>query len=101
MTRSKKPTYIYLVLDYEQHVNGVHSTLALAADQYQNVLEEGLSAEDRKILLEEFGENFHDEMEYPACIVVYQLDGYQVWSYDSIAEVKQALENENFKLYEE
>lgn len=102
MPRKKKPTYVYLVLNYEQRVDGVYSSLALAAEQYKTTLEEGLSQEDREFLLQEFGENFHDEMEYPACIVVYQLDGYQVWSYDTMTEVRNALEQgEDFTLYEE
>lgn len=85
------PTYLYLVQNYEQYVCGIYSTLQLAAEVYDKVLTEGLTSEDIQQLIDEHGENFHDEMDYPACIVVHQLDAGQVWSYDTMEEVRKAL----------
>jgi hypothetical protein len=94
------PTYLYVVQNYEQNVCGVYSSLPLAAEQYERVMSEGLSSEDIQQLIEQHGENFHDEMDYPACIVVHQLDVGQVWSYDTMEEVKQVLaQGEDFDNY--
>lgn len=95
MPKTKKniqvDTLVYLVQDYAQTVCGVHSTLLRASVQYEQVLAEGLNQEERQSLIEEYGENFHDELEYPACIVVYKVDATCVWSYDTINEVHAAL----------
>lgn len=94
------PTYLYAVQDYEQNVRGVYSSLQLAAEQYDKVLTEGLLSEGIQQLIEEYGEEFHQEMDYPACIVVHELDVGQVWSYDTADEVKQVLERgEDFDNY--
>jgi hypothetical protein len=96
----KRPTYLYVVQDYEQNVCGVYSTLQLAAEVYDKVLTEGLLSDDIKQLIEEYGENFHDEMDYPACIVVHELDLGQVWSYDTMEELRATLANgEDFDNY--
>lgn len=94
------PTYVYAVQTYEQYVCGVYSTLQLAAEVYDKVLTEARLTEDIQQLIEQYGENFHDEMDYPACIVVHQLDLGQVWSYDRIEEIREALANgEDFDNY--
>jgi alpha-galactosidase len=86
-------TLVYIVQDYNQGLVGVHTTLAKAATQYEQVLAEGLTEEDHQALIEEYGEDFHNELEYPACIVVYELDANWLYSYDSMTEVQQALLN--------
>ena len=84
---------VYIVQDYKQELCGVHTTLAKAAAQYEQVLAEGLSEQDIQALIEEYGEDFHDELEYPACIVVYEVDANWLYSYDSMSEVQHALQN--------
>lgn len=92
MKKKQTPkTLVYIVQDYKQALCGVHTTLAKAAAQYEQVLAEGLSEDDIAALVEEYGDDFHDELEYPACIVVYELDANWLWSYDSINEVQRAL----------
>jgi hypothetical protein len=97
MPRSKpKKGYdnlVYVVQDYKQQLCGVYTTLAKAAVQYEHILAEGLVEEDIQAMFEEYGEDFHDEMDYPPCVVVYQLDSTWLWSYDSLREIKAALEN--------
>lgn len=106
MTRTKKlapivrPTYVYIVQNYEQYVCGVYSTLQLAGEVYEKVLTGARLSEDIQQLIEEYGENFHDEMDYPACIVVHELDLGQVWSYDRIDELREVLaKGEDFDNY--
>lgn len=88
---------VYIVQDYEQHLCGVFTSLQKAAERYEAVLTEGLSEEDIQTLTEEYGEDYHSELEYPPCIVVYQLDAAYLWSYDTMEEIKQALtQGENY-----
>lgn len=84
--------HVYAVQDYEQHLVGIYSTLAKAFERYKNVLTHSLSEQDRQLLIDEFGEDFHDEIDYPPCIIVYQMDGVHLESYDSIYDIKRALE---------
>lgn len=94
--KPKPKTYdnlVYIVQDSQHELCGVHTTLAKAASQYEQVLAEGLTDEDIQAMIEEYGEDFHDEIEYPPCIIVHQLDANWIWSYDSMREIKQALEN--------
>lgn len=90
---TKQPVYVYIVQDYEQHLVGVHSTLIRAAEQFQHILTYGLSAEDQQMLIDEFGEDYHEELDHVPTIVVHAIDGYCVWSYDSTIEIKHALQN--------
>jgi hypothetical protein len=95
--RQSKPKYVYVVQDHEGHLCGVFSTLKAAASEFQSVAAEGLTAHDIEVLLRDYGEDFHDELEYVPCIVVYELDSSYVWSYDTIREIKTALsEGENY-----
>lgn len=92
-----KPVYIYMVQDYEREICGVFSTLQKASERFDHVLTTGLSQEDIDILVEEYGEDYHDELEYRPCILVHELDSNYVWSYDTHQEVKRALEEgENY-----
>lgn len=91
MPLGKRSKFVYLVRNYEQQDCGVYSTLELAAMRYKTVITEELSGDDRAALVSIHGEDFHDALEYPACIVVYQLDAGEVWSYDSVDEVDSAL----------
>ena len=98
MTKMKKlssearPVYIYMVQDYEHEICGVFSTLHKAAEQFDHILTTGLSQDDIATLVEEYGEDYHDELEYSPCILVHELDSNYVWSYDTHQEVKRALE---------
>lgn len=98
--KKTKKTYdnlVYVVQDYEQHLCGVFTSLQLAAERYELVLTEGLTKEEIQELIDEYGEDYHSELEYPPCIVVYQLDAAYLWSYDSMNEIKQALsQGENY-----
>lgn len=94
--KKKTKTYdnlVYIVQDYQQQLSGVYTTLAKAAAQYEHVLAEGLLEEDIQAMIEEYGEDYHDEMDYPPCVIVYQLDANWIWSYDSMTEIQTALRN--------
>lgn len=88
-----QPTLVYVVQGYDQSLVSVRSTLARAFEDYKYQLTNGLSQEEQDELKENYGEDFHDELEYIPCIVVYQIDGSWIWSYDSAVEINHALQN--------
>lgn len=86
------PTLVYVVQGYGQSLVSVRSTLSAAFEDYKFGLANGLSQQDRDELTEMYGEDFHEELDNMPCVVVYQLDGSWIWSYDSASEIKNALE---------
>lgn len=83
---------VYVVQDYEGHLVGIYSTLQAASERFLEQLTYGLSFDDREMLVAEYGEDFHDELDYVPEIIVYDVDNYQIWSYDNWSEVQTALE---------
>lgn len=87
---SKVPQLLYIVQDYNQQVVHVSSTLEKALPHFEEVLNHTLVQADLAELKELYGED-EVEIDYPPCIVVHEVDGHHVWSYDSIEEVNRAL----------
>jgi hypothetical protein len=83
---------VYVVQTYDQSVIGIYSTLKTAFHYYRETRAHGLSADDREMLLQAYGEDYHNEMEHIPCIIVHQVDGNWIWSYDSSIEITHALE---------
>lgn len=96
--KHKLPQLLYVVLDTEQQLSGVYSSLALAATAYKQVIVGDLTHDDVVALEEEYGEHYHEQLKSPASIVVCQLDHTILWSYDSYLEIKHAIEDgENYE----
>jgi hypothetical protein len=83
---------VYVVQDYDQQLCGVYTTLRLAAERYQHIVDQDLTKEEIETMIEEYGEEFRSQFERAPCIVVYRLDTGWIWSYDSLHEIKHALE---------
>lgn len=93
MTKQKLPQLLYVVLDNEQRLSGVFSSLSLAATAYRQVITGDLTEDDITVLEEEYGEHYHEHLSPPASIVVCQLDHTILWSYDSYLDIKHAIED--------
>lgn len=77
---------IYIVQDAQQRVVHVSSTLHNAVPAYKRIIEDPLLIAQMEQLEEDEG-----QIDYPPCIVVHQVDGHFVWSYDCIKEITDAL----------
>lgn len=87
---TRVPQLLYIVQDYNQQVVNVCSSLAKALPHFQEVLNHTLIQAELEELKELYGED-EIEVDYPPCIVVHEVDGHFVWSYDSVEEVNRAL----------
>jgi hypothetical protein len=86
---------VYVVQDTNQNLCGVYSSLQLASVPFSDLVNEHVS----KVELQGLSDNPEDETEeeFHPCIIVYALDSTWIWSYDSIAEVTKALQNETYE----
>lgn len=77
---------IYIVQDCKSEFRGAYSTLELAKECYIKVRTEIMSSEDFQLYVEHL-----EDGEWDPQVVVYELDGNYVWSYDSLDEIEQAI----------
>jgi hypothetical protein len=82
-------TYVYVVQDHDHEIRGVTSTLLSAQEIFTNVMSELMTSEEFQEYQRLLGDG-EPEMWGP-WIMVYEIDGGCVWSYETVEEIEDAL----------
>lgn len=88
MKKTNTPRLLYIIQDDNRECCGVCSTLPLARDVFIETLSQTVTAEGFESFIEHQGSPNWD-----AKIIVCELDGNYVWSYDSLEEIDEAIAN--------
>lgn len=81
-------TYVYVVQDHSHEIRGVKSTLAAAKEIFEDLMTEIMTSDE----FQEYQRLMAEDPEmWGPWIMVYEIDGGCVWSYESISEIDAAL----------
>lgn len=82
-------TYAYVVQDHDHEIRGVTSSLTAAKEIFADVMAELMTSEEFQEY-QQLQANGDPELWGP-WILVYEVDGGCVWSYETIDEIETAL----------
>ena len=83
--------YVYVVQDHDHEIRAVRSTLQLARDTFSDLTTEMMTS-DEFVEYQQLVENGEADLWGP-WILVQEIDGGCIWSYETIEEIDDALAN--------
>ena len=83
--------YVYVVQDHDHEIRAVRSTLQLARDTFSDLTTEMMTS-DVFVEYQQLVENGEADLWGP-WILVQEIDGGCIWSYETIEEIDDALAN--------
>lgn len=83
-------TYVYVIQDHSHEIRGVKSTLAAAKDVFECVMTEIMTSDE----FQEYQRLMAEDPDmWGPWILVYEVDGGCIWSYESLDEISAALKD--------